>query len=76
MHSRWLIKHASITKRLLDYRYVAKFLKVRSNYKVNLRLGSVNRNNKLRKIRKEEDDDDNINLSSKDLQEIVDGLEE
>lgn len=37
MHPRWLIKPNTITKRLLDYKYVAKFLNLRSRHKVRIK---------------------------------------
>ena len=50
MNSRWYIKPGRITKRLLDYRHMANFLKVRSNYKVNLRRGAKSGKKRLKNL--------------------------
>lgn len=44
MHPRWLVKQENITKRLLNYKYVAKFLALRSRHKIRVKGYKSNRN--------------------------------
>jgi hypothetical protein len=74
LHPRWMVKGHQLTKRMLNYKYVSKFLKLRSRHKIKVK-GFRNRGNPFDHFTRDDNEYDSSSMSGSQAQSIANDLE-